>query len=68
VAAKTLAYWLWELQRLLIGPREVDSVWSPLLWPLGTLNRAAGYVVLVCLLAAAIDRAVSATQPTSSRA
>lgn len=72
-AVKTLAYWLWELQRLLIGPQDPDSVWYPLQWPLSTLNQAIGYVVLICLLAAAIDRTVRATgeqpedQPVSNR-
>lgn len=74
VAVKTLAYWLWELQRLLIGPRDPDSVWYPLIWPLAALNQAVGYVVLICLLAAAVDRTVRATsggrpagQATSNR-
>lgn len=61
VAVKTLAYWLWELQRLLIGPQDPDTVWYPLIWPLATLNQAIGYVVLICLLAAAVDRTVRAT-------
>lgn len=61
VAAQTVADWLWELQRLLIGPQDTDSVWIPLAWPLGELNRAVGNVVLVCLLAAAVDWALAAT-------
>lgn len=61
VATKTLAYWLWELQRLLIGPRDPDAVWQPLIWPLATLNHAIGYVVLICVLAAAVDRTIRAT-------
>lgn len=60
VAAKTLADWLWELQRLLIGPRDVADVWIALSWPLSAINDAVGQAVLVCLLAAAIDRATHA--------
>jgi hypothetical protein len=62
VAARTVANWLWELQRLLIGPEDLGGFWMPLSWPLSRLNDAAGHVVLVCLLAAAVDRALHASQ------
>lgn len=62
VAAKTLSDWLWELQRWLIGPQEPSGVWFALSWPLGVINRAVGMAVLVCLLAAAVDRAVHASR------
>lgn len=62
VAAKTLSDWLWELQRWLIGPQEPAGLWFALSWPLGVINRAIGMAVLVCLLAAAVDRAVHASR------
>lgn len=74
VAVQTLADWLWELERWLIGPQDFFEVWTPLTWPMGELNRGIGEAVLVCLLAASIDRVVRVTrgeadaaQPSSSR-
>jgi hypothetical protein len=63
VAARRLADWLWQLERLLIGPQDLGSVWLPLGWPLSTLNEAIGSAVLVCLLAAAVDRVLHHTEP-----
>lgn len=65
VAARRVADWLWQLERLLIGPQEMIGVWLPLGWPLGTLNEAIGTAVLVCLLAAAIDRVLHHTGPAA---
>jgi hypothetical protein len=48
--------WLWELERLLIGPRDLDTVWMPISGPLDMVNRTVGTVLLACLLAAAVDR------------
>lgn len=53
--------WLWELERLLIGPRDLLAVWMPLSGPLGALNEAVGMVLLACLLAAAVDRVLGST-------
>ena len=55
VLADGVRAWLWELERLLIGPQEL-SVWFPLSRPLSMLNTTVGWVLLACLLAAAIDR------------
>lgn len=54
--AGTLADWLWELQRWLIGPQDLDTVWIPLAWPLATLNESIGRTLLICLVAAAVNR------------
>jgi hypothetical protein len=62
VAARTVADWLWELQRLLIGPEDLAGFWMPLSWPLSQLNSAVSHVVMVCLLAAAVDRALHPSQ------
>ncbi len=62
VAAQATEDWLWELQRAIIGPRPFSTVWYPLSWPLQECNRAVSYVLLVCLLAPAIDRAVMRDQ------
>lgn len=66
VVIRVLEDWLWQLERALIGARDVESVWIPLTWPLGELNRAITTVLLVCLLAAAVDRAMRATRPDAS--
>jgi hypothetical protein len=63
VAARRLSDWLWQLERLLIGPQDFNGVWFPLAWPLSTLNDAIGTAVLICLLAAAVDRALHHSQP-----
>jgi hypothetical protein len=57
--AQSGAQWLWELERAIIGPQDVGVVWSPLSSVLGVVNEAAGNALLVCLLAAAVDRAFS---------
>lgn len=51
---------LWELERLLIGPRELAGMWMPLSGVLSVVNDATTAVVLVCLLAAAVDRVLAA--------
>jgi hypothetical protein len=61
--AQTAPQWLWELERLVIGPRDLGLVWAPLSGPLAALNEAVGNVLLICLLAAAIDRALHAPAP-----
>lgn len=56
VVAETVPHWLWELERWLIGPRDFLAVWVPLAWPLDAVNDALGRVLLICLVAAAVDR------------
>lgn len=72
VAARSLEDWLWQLQRLLIGPQDVWGVWVPLAWPLNELNRGITYTVVICLLAAAVERALrpqrDAAQSTGNQA
>ncbi|HEY8472040.1 MAG TPA: hypothetical protein VIL37_05325 [Natronosporangium sp.] len=63
VVARRLPDWLWQLERWLIGPQEMVSVWLPLGWPLGRFNDAIGTAVLICLLAAAVDHALQYSQP-----
>ena len=60
LVAQTAPQWLWELERMIIGPRDLGAVWSPLSGPLGLVNEAVGAVLLACLLAAAVDRALRA--------
>jgi hypothetical protein len=66
VAARRLVDWLWQLERVLIGPQDLQSVWLPLNWPLGTLNESISTAVLVCLLAAAVDRVLHHTESTAA--
>jgi len=67
LVAQTARDWLWEAERLLIGPRDLQEVWIPISGPLGLFNDALGVVLLACLLAAAVDR-VLRVQPTPSPA
>lgn len=60
VLAQTAAKWLWELERLLIGPQDINTVWRAVDTPLGLVNDVASTVLLVCLLGAAIDRVLRA--------
>lgn len=66
VAVQTLPTWLWELERTLIGAQDVNEVWRPLSGPLSTLNDAVSMVLLLCLVAATVDRVLrvqSAVEP-----
>lgn len=56
VVADGASAWLWELERLLIGPRDLNFFWAPFSSPLALLNRTVAWVLLACLLAAAVDR------------
>jgi hypothetical protein len=58
VAVRRVPDWLWQLERLVIGPKERNAFWDPLAWPFSVVNDAIGYALLVCLLGAAIDRAL----------
>jgi hypothetical protein len=64
--AQTARDWLWEIERLVIGPRDLDDVWMPVSGPLGVLNDAVGVVLLACLLAAAVDRVLRVQPATPS--
>jgi hypothetical protein len=66
VAVRAVSDWLWQLQRLAIGPQDQTAVWHPLTFPLAAVNDAVGQVLLVCLLAAAIDRVVHASAARSA--
>jgi hypothetical protein len=61
VFAQTLSTWLWELERAVIGPHEVFSFWKPLSVPLSIINDAIGLSLLICLVAAAVDRVSALT-------
>jgi hypothetical protein len=56
LVAQEGAKWLWELERLVIGPRDLQTVWMALDEPLKVFNDLVSTVLLVCLLGAAIDR------------
>jgi hypothetical protein len=65
VAVRRLPDWLWQLERVVIGPQDVTGVWVPLAGPLSTLNDAIGTALLICLLAAAVDRALHHSEPVA---
>jgi hypothetical protein len=56
VVAQTLPAWLWELERTLVGPQDLNLVWTPLAVPLASINQAIGMVLQLCLVAATVDR------------
>lgn len=69
LVAQTARDWLWEAERLLIGPHDLQEVWMPLSGPLSLFNDAVGVVLLACLLGAAVDRVLRlqpATTPDAS--
>lgn len=67
VVTQGLPLWLWELERTLLGPQELDTLWVPLSGPLATVNEAITMVLQLCLVAAAVDRVLrvsgSAAEP-----
>jgi hypothetical protein len=54
---------MWEAERFLIGPRDLQDVWIPISGPLALLNDAVGVVLLTCLLGAAVDRVLRLQPP-----
>ncbi|MEV0461090.1 hypothetical protein [Catellatospora methionotrophica] len=56
IAVQTLPTWLWELERALIGAQDLNFVWRPVSGPLSVLNDAISMVLLLCLVAATVDR------------
>jgi hypothetical protein len=67
LVAQTAREWLWETERFLIGPHDLQEVWVPLSGPLGLFNDAVAVVLLACLLASAVDR-VLRVQPAPAPA
>lgn len=59
VAVQAVPDWLWELERLLIGPQDLAEVWIGASGPLSVLNEAVGMTLLICLVAAAVDLVLS---------
>ncbi|MEO3924476.1 hypothetical protein ABGB07_11540 [Micromonosporaceae bacterium B7E4] len=66
--AQTAREWLWEAERMIIGGRDLESVWMPLSGRLTLLNDAVGTVLLACLLGAAVDRVLRIQPPPASGA
>lgn len=69
--AQTAREWMWELERLIIGPQDLHTVWMPLSGVLSIVNNGVGTVVLACLLGAAVDRVLRiqpATPPAEGNA
>ncbi|HKS99050.1 MAG TPA: hypothetical protein VJT31_05910, partial [Rugosimonospora sp.] len=60
LVVQSSAQWLWELERLLIGPRDLASVWVPLSGPLSVVNDAVRTTLLVCLLGSAVNQVLRA--------
>lgn len=65
LVTQTASVWLFELERALIGPRDLFHFWMPLSQPLSVLNDGLSTVLLACLLGAAIDRVLRAQAAAS---
>ena len=63
VVAQSLPEWLWELERLIIGPQDLGSVWIPLSGPMSTLNESIGLMLTICLVTAAVDYVLRVPPP-----
>jgi len=63
VVAQALPEWLWELERLIIGPRDLDAVWVPLSGSMSTVNECIGLMATICLVTAAVDHVLRVTPP-----
>jgi hypothetical protein len=50
------SWWLWEIERFLIGPRDLWTRWAPLSAWLGPLNDAIAVVGVTCVVAATVGR------------
>jgi hypothetical protein len=48
--------WLWEIERFVIGPRDLWTRWAPMSYWLGPLNDAITFVAVTCVVAAAVQR------------
>jgi hypothetical protein len=60
VAILSVTQWLWELERLLVGPPIVYIADEPFEGPLVWFNEAITLGLLMCLVAVAVDRAARA--------
>jgi hypothetical protein len=47
---------IWEIERALIGPHDLQKFWMPLSYLTVPVNSAIRWVLIVCLVAAATDR------------
>lgn len=66
IIAEGAQHWLWEAERLVIGPRDLGTFWMPWSRPLGTFNSVVGWTLLACLLGAAIDRVLRVAPPATA--
>jgi hypothetical protein len=58
---------LWEIERFLIGPHDLEKFWMPLSYLTAPVNVAIRFVLIVCLVAAATDRILAAdNQPAAA--
>lgn len=59
VAVGSWSRFLNEPERVLVGPADVHRVWEPLFFPFQWLNQSVALVLLMCLIAAFVDRTAS---------
>lgn len=61
---------IWEIERAVIGPHDLEKFWMPLSYLTAPVNSAIRWMLIVCLVAAATDRILesdAATPGTSAR-
>lgn len=58
---------IWEIERALIGPHDLQEFWMPLSYLTAPVNSALRWVLIICLVAAATDR-ILATDPAKAPA
>ncbi|WP_020521713.1 collagen-like triple helix repeat-containing protein [Catelliglobosispora koreensis] len=63
VIADGISAYLGEVERMLVGPNEVDVVWAPLSVVFSLINRMIEMTIMICLVAAAVDFVLSKQEP-----
>ncbi len=68
VTAQAVPEWLWELERTILGPQDLVNFWIPVSGPLSIVNSAIGIMLIICLVAAAVDHVLRLPRPGSESA
>jgi hypothetical protein len=55
---------VWEIERAILGPHDLQEFWMPLSYLTAPVNTAIRWVLIVCLVAAATDRLLESDSET----